>query len=159
MSLLKIAGGSSWYEGRGDESPSLPPNIARALQTLMWLTQRIEENKSIYDMLKLDFESVEANELVLNRIARVQLSPLLYTSTPKKFRDWKRLSHEIDRYVRLMYNFYHETLDIKNRMNLIKALDKAKRVACSTSVKSHNDLHLGGNRTRRARRARGTRKN
>jgi len=110
-------------------------------------------------MLKLDLESNETQELLISAMARPAIFPVLYTFTAKKFRDWKRLSHEVDRYTRLMYNFYHEALDLKNRMNLIKALDRAKRLACSTMVKSHNDLHLGGQRTRRARRSRRTRKN
>jgi len=149
MGLLRISSGADWYEGPG-RSPRLPSNIQTALGTLMWLAGRIEENKSIYDMLKLDLESNETQELLISAMARF---------TAKKFRDWKRLSHEVDRYTRLMYNFYHEALDLKNRMNLIKALDRAKRLACSTMVKSHNDLHLGGQRTRRARRSRRTRKN
>jgi hypothetical protein len=158
MALVRISSGADWYEGPG-RSPRLPSNIQTALGTLMWMAHRIEENKSIYDMLKLDFESKASQDLVLRAMAVPAIFPVLYTSTAKKFRDWKRLSHEVDRYSRLMYNFYHEGLDIKNRMNLIKEMDRVKRLACSTMVKSHNDLHLGGQRTRRARRSRRTRKN
>lgn len=82
-----------------------------------------------------------------------------YESTEDKFRDWKMLTNLSNKCINIMVNYVFESLDAKQKMDLMEELNKEKRLLCITSTKTKNNMIIGGKRTRKNRKNRKSHKN